>query len=117
MKNILWYIMKELITYADFQKLELRTGRIKSAERVAGTDKLMRIIVDIGSGERQLVAGIAETYSADELIGKNIIVLANLAPKKLKGLESQAMLLAAVVDNKPVLLTTDKNTEPGAAVM
>ena len=60
--------MKELIGYADFQKLELRTGRIKSAERVAGTDKLMRIIVDIGSGERQLVAGIAERNQCKYLI-------------------------------------------------
>ncbi|MBI5332388.1 MAG: methionine--tRNA ligase [Candidatus Aenigmarchaeota archaeon] len=110
--------MKELIGYADFQKLELRVGMIKKAEHVAGTDKLMKLQVDIGEKDDiQLVAGIADSYSAGELIGRNIIVLANLVPKKLKGLESQGMLLAAVVDGKSVLLTIDRNAEPGAVVM
>src|SRR3989344_4296629 len=113
--------MKDKISYDDFQKLDLVIGKIKSAERVPGTDKLIRLVVDIGE-ERQIVAGIAQYYSEEDLVGSNIVVLANLEPKKFKGLESKGMLLAAdttkrnplcvhkgigclcCVDGKPILL-------------
>ncbi|MFH0837384.1 MAG: hypothetical protein V1870_04605 [Candidatus Aenigmatarchaeota archaeon] len=108
--------MTEMIIYNDFQKLDLRVGRILEAERIAGTDKLMKLQVDVGE-KIQPVAGIADNYSADELIDENIIVLVNLVSRKLKGVESHGMLLAAVVDGKSVLLTTDRDANLGDSVM
>jgi len=108
--------MKDMINYSDFQKLELVVGKILKAERVQGTDKLMKLMVDIGH-EIQLIAGISQSYSADDLVGKNIVVLANLEPKKLKGLESQGMLLAADDNGKPILLTPDKKVDAGSNIM
>jgi len=104
-----------MITFEDFQKLDLKVGKVESAERVEGTDKLVKIDVDTGE-KRQLVAGIAESYSPEELVGKQVIILANLEPRTLKGVESQGMLLAAVDDGKPVLLTTEKEVKPGTKV-
>ncbi len=105
-----------MIKIGDFEKLDLRTGKVISAERVEGTRKLVKLEVDIGDEKRQLVAGIAEFYKTEELIGKTIIVLANLEPKVIRGLVSQGMLLAAIVDNEPVLLTTDKPVPPGSKI-
>jgi len=105
-----------MISFEDFLKIDIRVGKVISAERVKNSVKLVKLIVDLGLEKRQLVAGIAGYYSPEELIGKNIVVLANLKPKKIMGIESQGMLLAAVVDNKPVLLTTDKDVPPGTKV-
>lgn len=105
-----------MISFEDFLKMDIRVGKVISAERVKNSVKLVKLIVDLGSEKRQLVAGIAGYYSPEELVGRNIIVLANLKPKKIMGVESQGMLLAAVVDNKPVLLTTDKDVPPGTKV-
>ena len=105
-----------MISFEDFLKMDIRVGKVISAERVKNSVKLVKLIVDLGLEKRQLVAGIAGYYSPEELIGKNIVVLANLKPKKIMGIESQGMLLAAVVDNKPVLLTTDKDVPPGTKV-
>lgn len=110
----MWCI--NLISFEEFMKMDIRVGKIVSAERVKGSVKLVKIIVDLGSEKRQLVAGIAGHYSIDELLGKNIVVLVNLKPKKIMGIESQGMLLAAVVDNRPVLLTTDRDVPPGTKV-
>jgi methionine--tRNA ligase beta chain len=104
-----------MITFEDFLKLELKVGKILSAEKVEGTDKLLKIEVDTGE-KRQLVAGIGDNYSPEELEGKKIVVLTNLEPKTLKGVESQGMLLAAEVEGKPVLLTVDKETQAGSKV-
>lgn len=108
--------MISMIDYSDFQKLELRTGKVESAEKVEGADKLLKLQVNIGDETRQLVAGIAEEYNAEEMVGKTIIVLTNLEPKSLRGVESQGMLLAAVEDSRPVLLTTEKEIQPGTKV-
>ncbi|MEM4707850.1 MAG: methionine--tRNA ligase subunit beta [Candidatus Anstonellales archaeon] len=107
----------ESVEFSDFAKIVLKTGKIISAEKVAGTDKLVRIEVDIGEEKRQLVAGIAKDYPAEKLVGKTIIVVANLKPKKVFGIESQGMLLA-VQDEKGVsLLTTDREVRPGLNVL
>jgi len=108
----------EAISYADFAKLDLRVAKIVSAERVEGADKLLKLTVSFGNEERTLVAGIAQHYSAEELAGKKIIVLVNLQPRTLRGIESQGMLLAASSDDKSqvVLLTVDKDVPEGSCV-
>jgi len=110
--------MPETISFGDFQKMDIRIAKIESAEMVEDTDKLLKLGVNIGEKEekRTLVAGIADVYNPDELVGKNIVVLANLEPKAIRGIESKGMLLAADVDGKAVLLTPDKEVEPGAEV-
>lgn len=106
-----------MITIDDFMKIELRTARIQSAERVEGTDKLMRLIVDVGGEERQLVAGIAKSYSAAELPGMKIVVVANLKPATIRGVESNGMVLAASdADGNPTLVTFDTWMESGCQV-
>ena len=88
----------------DFLKVEMRVGQVKAAEKVKGADRLLRLEVDIGTEVRQLVAGIAEAYTPEQLIGRKVVIVANLAPRKLKGLESNGMIVAASVDGgKPVL--------------
>jgi len=93
------------ITIDDFAKVEMRVGQVKVAERVPNTDKLLRLEVDIGTEVRQVVAGIAETYAPESLIGRKVVLVVNLAPRKLRGVESNGMILAASVGEKgsPVL--------------
>jgi methionyl-tRNA synthetase len=93
------------ITIDDFMKVELRVGQVKFAEKVKGADKLLRLEVDIGSEVRQVVAGIALAYEPEKLIGRKVVLVANLAPRKLRGLESNGMIVAASVgdEGKPVL--------------
>jgi len=93
------------ITIDDFLKVELRVGQVKVAEKVKGTDKLLRLEVDIGTEVRQLVAGIALAYTPESLIGRKVVIVANLQPRKLRGLESNGMIVAASVgdEGKPVL--------------
>ncbi len=109
-------MMGETISFSEFQKLDIRIGRILEAERVEGTRNLIRLEVDIGKEKRQLVAGVARWYKPEELEGKLIVVLANLEPKKIRGIESQGMLLAADVEGKPVLLTVEEEVPPGTKV-
>ena len=88
--------MEELITYDEFAKIDLRIAQILAAEKVEKSEKLIKLQVSVGDlGERQIVAGIAKRYQAEELVGRKIIIVANLKPAKLMGLESQGMLLAA----------------------
>ncbi|HTC93851.1 MAG TPA: methionine--tRNA ligase [Terriglobales bacterium] len=89
----------------DFTKIELRVGQVKTAEKVKGADKLLRLEVDIGAEVRQIVAGIAEAYTPENLIGRKVVIVANLAPRKLRGIESNGMLVAASLgeQGKPVL--------------
>ncbi len=92
------------ISIDDFAKIEMRVGQVKVAEKVKGADKLLRLEVDIGTEVRQLVAGIAEAYTPEMLIGRKVVIVANLAPRKLRGLESNGMIVAASVEGgKPVL--------------
>jgi methionyl-tRNA synthetase len=93
------------IAIEDFAKVELRVAQVVSAERVPGADKLLKLIVDLGSETRQILAGIAKAYSPESLVGRKIVIVANLQPRKMRGLESNGMLLAASVgeDDRPVL--------------
>lgn len=106
----------ESVDYEDFAKLDLRVVRIKDAERVEGSDKLLKLIVSTGKEERILVAGIANQYDPDELIGGKIIMLLNLKPKKIFGIESQGMILAADDGNVVSLLKLDKDLPEGSKV-
>jgi methionyl-tRNA synthetase len=93
------------ITIDDFLKVELRVGQVKFAEKVKGADKLLRIEVDIGTEVRQIVAGIAKAYDPEKLIGRKVVIVANLQPRKLRGLESNGMIVAASLgdEGQPVL--------------
>ena len=95
----------DTITIDDFAKVELRVALVKVAERVKGADKLLRLEVDLGTETRQIVAGIAKAYDPEKLIGRKVVIVANLAPRKLRGLESQGMIVAASLgdDGVPVL--------------
>ena len=105
-----------MITFSDFRKMEIKIGKIISAEKVEGTDKLIRLEINLGEEKRQLVAGIAKYYGPEELINKEIPVLINLEPRKIKGIESQGMLLAVVEGERPVLLHPDKEVSPGSMI-
>jgi len=106
----------ENINFEEFQKIDLRIGKVIEAERIEGTDKLLKLKVDLGEEKRQLVAGIAKFYQPEDLIGKEIVVVANLEPKIFRGIESQGMLLAADVEGKPVFLKPDEEVPPGTKV-
>jgi methionyl-tRNA synthetase len=106
------------ITIDDFAKVELRVGIVKSAEKVQGADKLLKVMVDIGDEVRQVLAGIALAYAPEDLVGRKVVVVANLAPRKMRGQESNGMLLAASdgPDGKPVLVTFAEDIPAGAKV-
>ena len=106
----------EIINFDDFSKLNIRVGKIISAEEVEGSNKLIKMKVDIGDEERQIVAGISKYYSLDELTNKIVIVLINLEPRKIFGIESQGMLLASIDGDKVSLLQTDKEMIPGSEI-
>jgi methionyl-tRNA synthetase len=92
------------ISIEDFSKIELRVGVVKLAERVPKADKLLRLEIDIGTEVRQVLAGIAEAYAPETLVGRKVVIVANLAPRKLRGLESNGMIVAASLEGgKPVL--------------
>jgi methionyl-tRNA synthetase len=97
--------LAETITIDDFVKVDLRVGLVKSAEKVKGADKLLHLKIDIGEPEpRSIVAGIAKAYEPETLIGRKVVIVANLAPRKLRGLESQGMIVAASLEGgSPVL--------------
>jgi len=105
-----------MATFEDFSKLELKTATIIEAERVEGTDKLLKMRISLGDEERNLVAGISPYYKPEDLRGKGIVVIANLEPRNIKGVESQGMLLAADVNGEPVLLTPDRKVPEGSRV-
>lgn len=105
-----------MIIFDDFKKLDIRIGKISSAEKVKGTDKLLKLEVDFSTEKRQLVAGIAESYEPDQLIGKEIPVLMNLQPRSIRGIESQGMILAIDVGGKPILMHPDKEVPPGSLI-
>jgi methionyl-tRNA synthetase len=105
------------ITIEDFAKVELRVGRIESAERIQGADKLLKLMVNIGDEVRQVLAGIALAYAPENLVGRKVVVVTNLAPRKMRGLESNGMLLAAsTADGNPVLCTFAEDIPVGAKV-
>ena len=107
----------EKIGIEDFAKVEMRVGQIKTAERIVGADKLLKLTVDIGTEIRQICAGIAQYYEPEKLIGRKVAVVVNLAPRKLRGVESNGMIIAASVgpEGRPVLAGfPDEDVEVGA---
>lgn len=105
-----------MISIDDFRALDLRIGTVTSAEPHPNADRLMVLKVDLGSEERQLVAGVRGHYSPEELTGRQLVVVANLKPAKLRGIESQGMILAASSDDQLVILTPEQRVTPGAKV-
>jgi methionyl-tRNA synthetase len=104
-----------MVSYDDFVKLELRAGRVLECSRVENSAKLLRMLVDIGTEKRQIIAGIGKWRTPEDMVDKTVIIIANLEYRKLAGLESQGMLLAAG-DEDPALLSVDKETLPGEKV-
>ena len=106
-----------MITFDEFQKLDIKIGKIVSAEKVPETDKLVKLIFDIGSEERQVIAGIAEFFDDVKILeGKLMPLITNLEPRKMRGLLSQGMILATDNDNGIVLLQPEKEVKPGSKV-
>lgn len=105
-----------MITIDDFKKIELKAVKVISAERVEGSEKLLKLEVDLGDEKRQIVSGIAKSYNPEDLVGKEIIIVANLEPRSLMGLESQGMVLAAGSEAGPVLLIPEKEVAPGTKI-
>ncbi len=109
---------KATISYEDFEKMDIRTGTIKSAEKVAGADKLLKLTIDTGIDVRTVVSGIAKFYAPENIIGQQVCLLVNLAPRKLRGIESQGMILMAEDKNGNLVFVSpiDKETGNGAVV-
>ena len=106
----------EQITFDEFKRMDLRVGQILNAEKVEGTQKLLKFEVDIGTGKIEMVAGAAEAYPPETLAGKRIIVVANLKPAKIRGIESQGMLLAADLKGKPIIPFFEEYVPAGTKV-
>ncbi|MCM8770192.1 MAG: methionine--tRNA ligase subunit beta [Candidatus Omnitrophica bacterium] len=104
------------ISYEEFKRLDLRTGKVVSVEDHPNADKLYLITVDLGTEQRKMVAGIKPWYQKEDLVGKNVIVLTNLAPKNIRGIESHGMILASLAGNQLAILTLDKDLPPGSPV-
>ena len=104
------------IDISEFAKVELRAAKVTAAEKVGGSKKLVKLQVDLGTETRQVVAGIAESYEPEALVGKTVVLVANLKPAKLMGVESNGMVLAGSVDGKAVLCTFDAEVAPGTKV-
>jgi methionyl-tRNA synthetase len=104
------------IAIEDFARLELRAAKVTAAEKIEGSKKLLKLQVDLGSESRQLVAGIAQTHAPEDLVGKTVVVVANLEPAKLMGVESNGMVLAGSVDGRAVLCGFEKEVAPGTKV-
>ncbi|ACP35620.1 methionyl-tRNA synthetase, beta subunit [Sulfolobus islandicus Y.G.57.14] len=114
-------LMSSQITIDDFAKLDLRVGIVRQAERIEGT-RLLKLMVDLGSEQRQIIAGLGEYYTPDELLNKRIIIIVNLKPRVIRGFESQGMLLAAGCKEdeakgiKPRIITVDGEVPPGTKI-
>jgi len=112
------------ITFEDFKKLDIRIGKVLSVEKAEGADRLLKLEVDFGEStstgsgrlRRQIVSGIAEFYTPEDLVRKEFVFLVNLEPRRFKGIESQGMILAADDSGKPVLLEPDKEVKVGSVV-
>jgi methionyl-tRNA synthetase len=104
------------ITYDDFMKVQLRVATVRAAEEIPKSNKLVKLTVDLGDEQRTIVAGIRKSYSPDQLVGRQVVIVVNLQPAKLMGVESQGMVLAAEVGGKAVLLGFDGDPAPGTKI-
>ncbi|EDP74901.1 methionyl-tRNA synthetase beta subunit [Hydrogenivirga sp. 128-5-R1-1] len=105
---------KNYVGIEDFLKLDLRLAKVLNAERVEGSEKLLKLTLSLGDEERTVVAGIAKFYSPEELVGKKILIVTNLKPRKIFGIESQGMILALSDGEKMSLLVPDRDIEEGS---
>lgn len=105
-----------MIKLEDFKKLDIKIGKVLSAEKIKGSDKLIRLKIDLGKEIRQIIVGMAEFYEPDYFLNKELVILTNLESKKFMGIESQGMVLAVDADGKPVLLVPEKEVSPGSIV-
>ena len=105
-----------VVTIDEFFKTRLKTAKVLTAEKVEGADKLLKLSIEVGSETRQLVAGVAQYYSPEAIIGKTIVIVANLKPAKIRGIESQGMLLAAKDGNNLKLVTIDGDMPSGVSI-
>lgn len=105
-----------MISYDDFKKLDLRAGKVLAASRIEGSEKLLKLEIDLGQEHRQIIAGIGRAYEPEELINKTLIIITNLETKILMGLESQGMILAAHGEAGPVILIPETEVPPGNAI-
>ncbi len=105
-----------MLNFDDFKKLDLRVAKVLKAEEMEGSEKILRLRVDLGEAQRQILAGIKQYYQPQDLEGKEIVIVANLEPKTIMGEESQGMLLAADEGGAPILLKPDKVVKPGAKI-
>ena len=104
------------ITYDDFIKLDIRIAKILGTEKIPGKSKIIKGIIDLGEEKREVIIGGAEYYQSEELVGKTVVVIANLEPRKIAGIESNAMLLAADVNDKPFWLTVSEDVPLGTKI-
>ena len=104
------------ITYDDFAKLDIRIAKIIDTEKIPGKSKIIKGIIDLGEEKREVIIGGAEYYQPEDLIGKTVVVIANLEPRKIAGIESNAMLLAADVKDKPFWLTVSEDVPLGTKI-
>jgi methionine--tRNA ligase beta chain len=105
-----------MISIEEFQRVELRVATVTSAEPHPNADKLIVLRIDLGAEQRQILAGIRNHYTAEELVGKQVVVVANLETAKLRGMESQGMLLAASDEGRVIILTPEKPVQAGSKV-
>ncbi|TAL56943.1 MAG: methionine--tRNA ligase [Bacteroidetes bacterium] len=106
-----------MITLDEFKKIEIRIGKVISAEKIPGSDKLIKFVFDLGNNQRQIMAGIGEFFTNPSiLIGKEVPVLVNITKRKLRGYDSEGMIIAADVDGRPVLLYPETEVPPGSIV-
>lgn len=106
-----------MVSIDDFAKVELKVGTVVEAEEVEGSEKLIKLKVDLGEETpRQVLAGVKQWYQSTDLIGKQVVLVANLEPRMMMGLESQGMLLAASFEDKPVFLTVPTEVPPGTKI-
>ena len=108
--------MMEEISYEDFLKLDLRVAKIESTEKIPGKTKIIKGVISLGEENRDVIIGGADFYDPEELVGRLVIVVANLEPKKMAGVESNAMLLAADLNYKPFWLSVDNSVPPGTKI-
>lgn len=104
------------MTFDEFMKVDLRIAKVLEAKEHPNADKLFVLKVEVGEDEKQIVAGIRNSYEADELVGKNVVLVNNLEPATIRGEESNGMLLAASVDGKPIILSPEKDVPSGTQV-
>ncbi|OIO21328.1 hypothetical protein AUJ17_03300 [Candidatus Micrarchaeota archaeon CG1_02_47_40] len=106
----------ERVDYGAFDRLHIVSGEVLSAEPVAGSQKMLKLVVDIGEEKRTVLAGIAKTHKCEELVGKKVVFLANLAPKRILGVDSDGMVLAVDDGTDCMLLAFEKNVKNGLRV-